>query len=500
MLKTNILILTFIIVSSVLGQQFQEYSVHQAHREEFGAKDKELSKFATDGSGIIPLQVNAQKELSKIVFGYLPDWEYNRGMHANQNYELLTHIATFDFPVSSSGSVGFPSSWPWTDVINAAHSAGTKVIMTAVNFDGDDIHSIITNETSKQRFFLETKDIIQTYQLDGVNVDFEELNSSDKTENINNFMAELTDYIHTELPGKEVSFAGPSVNWRNEWNLDGLVQSCDYVFIMGYVFWYSGSVTSGPNAPLTGFTHDITSVVTEDYGVPLSKYPEKLILGVPYYGHKWKTLTGNAYSAVDTLNGGFQGSTRYYNDVDNANIYGLLWDNVSQTAWYHWQDGEQWYQTWFDDIQSLERKYDLAIAKNLGGVGMWALGYDGTKNDLWDILDRFFVITSVSDENIIANEFVLKQNYPNPFNPSTTIRYSISNNVETSLATSPTEASVQLKVYDVLGREVATLVNKVQQAGNYEVKFDASRLSSGIYFYRIISGEFSDSKKMILIR
>jgi spore germination protein YaaH len=399
MLKNNIIIFTLIIVSSLFGQQIKEYSVHKAHLEEFGTVERRLSKFAIDGSGIIPLQVNEQKELSKIVFGYLPDWEYNRGMHANQNYDLLTHIATFDFPVSSSGAVGLPSSWPWTDVINAAHSAGTKVIMTAVNFDGDDITNIITNETSKQRFFSDTKNIIQTYQLDGVNVDFEALNHADKAENINNFMMELTAYIHTELPGKEVSFAGPAVNWSNRWNLDALVQSCDYVFIMGYSFWGKWSSTAGPNAPLTGFTHDITSVVTEDYGVPLSKYPEKLILGVPYYGYNWKTISGDAYSKVDTANGGPQGSTRYYNDVENAEIYGLLWDNVSQTSWYHWQEGIQWYQTWFDDVQSLERKYDLAIANNLGGVGMWALGYDGDKQDLWNLINYKFGSATLSIPN-----------------------------------------------------------------------------------------------------
>ena len=219
-------------LTSVFSQEFHEQSIHETHYREFKVSDNHLSKFDTDGSGIIPLQINQQKKLSKIVFGYMPDWEYKRGAHANQHYDLLTHIATFDFMVSSDGSVGFPSGWPWTDVINAAHTAGTKVIMTAVNFDDEDITNIINNETAKQKFFSDTKSIIQTYQLDGVNIDFESLRHEDKASNINNFMAELTAFIHTELPGKEVSFAGPAVNWGDRWDLDGLVQSCDYVFIM----------------------------------------------------------------------------------------------------------------------------------------------------------------------------------------------------------------------------------------------------------------------------
>ncbi len=93
-------------------------------------------------------------------------------------------------------------------------------------------------------------------------------------------------------------------------------------------------------------------------------------------------------------------------------------------------------------------------------------------------------------------EFSLHQNYPNPFNPVTTIEYSIPN-VETLNATSP---NVQLIVYDVLGRKVATLVNKKQSSGNYSVKFNANNLPSGIYFYRLHFDGFVATKKMILLK
>mgnify|MGYP000393898194 CR=1 FL=1 len=109
--------------------------------------------------------------------------------------------------------------------------------------------------------------------------------------------------------------------------------------------------------------------------------------------------------------------------------------------------------------------------------------------------DNFVV--STEDENIIAADFRLEQNYPNPFNPSTTINYSIPV-VETLHATSLQH--VLLVVYDILGREVATLVNKYQRSGNYEIRFDATNLSSGIYFYTLRTGNFSESKKMILLK
>jgi hypothetical protein len=105
--------------------------------------------------------------------------------------------------------------------------------------------------------------------------------------------------------------------------------------------------------------------------------------------------------------------------------------------------------------------------------------------------------------NGIPKSFELSQNYPNPFNPTTTIKYSIPAVIARSGATRQsheTYASVQIKVYDLLGREVATLVNQKQAPGNYSVKFDATKLSSGVYFYRLQAGDFVSIKKMILLR
>ena len=109
------------------------------------------------------------------------------------------------------------------------------------------------------------------------------------------------------------------------------------------------------------------------------------------------------------------------------------------------------------------------------------------------------LITDVDKaEDNIPTEFSLKQNYPNPFNPSTKIRYSIPN--ASSKSSMSDRTLVVLKVYDVLGNEVASLVNDEKSAGNYEVEFNASHLSSGIYFYRLDAGKFSSTKKIILLK
>lgn len=103
---------------------------------------------------------------------------------------------------------------------------------------------------------------------------------------------------------------------------------------------------------------------------------------------------------------------------------------------------------------------------------------------------KFFISSATAVNDAVQPEkFELSQNYPNPFNPSTVIKYSV-----------PASGKVTLKVYDVLGKEVASLVNDVKNAGSYEVNFDASKLSSGMYIYSINAGNYSASKKMMLIK
>ena len=105
--------------------------------------------------------------------------------------------------------------------------------------------------------------------------------------------------------------------------------------------------------------------------------------------------------------------------------------------------------------------------------------------------DEFGPITDVNDQTLqqAPTTYALDQNYPNPFNPSTKIRYQI-----------PVVARVTLKLYDILGREVRTLMSQTLQAGSYATTFDATGLASGIYFYRLQAGEFVDSKRLVLLK
>ena len=108
---------------------------------------------------------------------------------------------------------------------------------------------------------------------------------------------------------------------------------------------------------------------------------------------------------------------------------------------------------------------------------------------LAEIKGSTVLATAVKDEDLVPREIQLAQNYPNPFNPSTTLQYSITKS-----------SHVVLEVFNVLGQSVARLVDGQLNAGTYRVTFDASRLSSGVYLYRLKAGDFVQTKKMVLMK
>ena len=127
--------------------------------------------------------------------------------------------------------------------------------------------------------------------------------------------------------------------------------------------------------------------------------------------------------------------------------------------------------------------------------GAWTLSiHDGAGGDqgflkAWCVYLEYYTLVGGIQSVTIPNFYALQQNYPNPFNPATKITYAL-----------PKAGNVQLKVYDIIGREVATLVNEVKQPGIYTVDFNASNLASGIYFYKMQSGDFNAVKKMVLVK
>lgn len=165
-------------------------------------------------------------------------------------------------------------------------------------------------------------------------------------------------------------------------------------------------------------------------------------------------------------------------------------------------------QTWYPNVNLLEESFDphvgWPIQRKMGdyfdmvsdneGVHLaWAGTFNGEQDVYYA---RIFtdVINNIDENKNIPNEFVLHQNYPNPFNPSTTIKFTI------PLGVKRETSNVKLIVYDILGREIITLLNKPMQPGEYETEFDASDLPSGVYVYKLSTGNILETRKMLLLK
>ena len=183
----------------------------------------------------------------------------------------------------------------------------------------------------------------------------------------------------------------------------------------------------------------------------------------------------------------------------------------SQSDWrmaYSWRDDGNSYPPgrldFFicsDSVMNIEKTFFIQTeVMSPARLAEYGFNYDDSRiasDHLPKVTDVTFnsAVTHVQNNNVLQS-FKLYQNYPNPFNPTTTIKYAIpvvdANFASTTL--------VSLKLFDVLGRQVATLVNEVKPAGEYEVEFNASNLPSGIYFYKFQAGSFTSTKKMILLK
>jgi hypothetical protein len=183
------------------------------------------------------------------------------------------------------------------------------------------------------------------------------------------------------------------------------------------------------------------------------------------------TVSLNWKTATELNNSGFE----IERSVISNEVRNLNWEKIGFVSGHGTTSESNTYS--FSDENISIGKYSYRLKQ---------IDFDGT----------FSFSNTIEVDLSLPQNFSLEQNYPNPFNPSTTIKYTIPN-----VTLSGVEGSrVTLKIYDVLGNEVSTLVNEYQPAGNYQINFDAKNLSSGIYFYRLQAGSFSQSIKMILLK
>lgn len=195
-------------------------------------------------------------------------------------------------------------------------------------------------------------------------------------------------------------------------------------------------------------------------------------------------LSGNSSNVVLAAFSDIQGGKDSIACNDEDSVYWLDSNIAEDPLFMDAENGDFHLQV---ESPSIDRGTAIFIWKNDTLVDLSTYEYVGSFPDMGAF--EFGLFSVVDNSSLTPINFSLYQNYPNPFNPSTTISYSI-----------PNPGYITLKIYDVLGKEIQTLVTEFQQAGSYSLDFDASEFSSGIYFYQLEAGNLVVTKKMILIR
>lgn len=382
----QIITLLFFIVNPLL---FAQTSIHQQQLEYYnslGNADASYYESNTKPAKMGQTQ-RATCNLNKVVYGWHPYWVGNA--YQNYDWNLLSHMSFFDYEVdAATGNAISTHGWATSAAVDAALASGnTKVTLCVTLFSS---HSTFFGSSSAQQTLITNLiNLIQSRGAHGVNIDFEGLPVSQKT-NFSNFMVNLANQMHAAIPGSDVSTVLYAVDWNNVFDFATMSSAVDKFIVMGYDYYWTGSTTAGPNDPLyhysTTYNYNLSKSITYylNKGCPANK----LIMGLPYYGREWPTSSTTVPSGA-TANG----VARFYNDVkDDLNGYYSAAnhqqeiDSYSDVFVFNNGGTRQCFITLEDNFY---KRLDHINNTGIGGMGIWALGYDDGYSELWDGLNNY---------------------------------------------------------------------------------------------------------------
>lgn len=370
---------------------------------------------------LTPLTPLTETKSSREVFGFAPYWNINK--LSNVDFKILTTLAYFGVEVNEDGSLvkddpGYETfkSPKATSLFKKAHTAGTRVVLTLTQMRNGPILALMDSDEAQNRLIEESVSLVRQRGIDGINVDLEFAGDPGDSyrARFSRFVGNLTQRMHREVPGSHVTVSvyASAVKEPKIYDIASLGRVSDGIFMMAYDFAVAGSDNAIPTAPLNGhengtYWYDIATAVADFLRFMPS---EKLILGVPYYGYNYlvyepnvKAETRPSYSwrgtpasqTYSVVQDKFRSTPEGVGEVIRG------WDNNGKVGYiaYYVPDTDTWRMIFMEDTRSLSIKYDFAKEKSLGGVGIWALGNDEGKTELWALLKEKFGAKQVASNN-----------------------------------------------------------------------------------------------------
>ena len=352
--------------------------------------------------------------LRREVLGFLPYWKLDSTTRASLRLDLVSTIAYFSIGVQPNGylargpstarTVGWTgwTSPAMTELITAAHGRGVRVVptitMMAWNGNYTDMAALLNSSTYRSRLVGEIVTIVRDRRADGVNIDFEPVPSSLRSQ-FTTLVRQVKAALVNARVGSYVTvdtMAG-AATWSTGYDVRALsaAGAADALMVMAYDFHWSGSARAGGVAPAESDTIFAAGDALRDHlaDVPASK----LIWGIPYYGRAWNT-TSDALNATVRSPSESVAFSYYWTDEGAAaggkilaQRHGRRWDATGQVPWFAFRDSAgAWRQGYYDDPASLRVKYDAVNRHDLAGIGIWSLGMDTGVGDLWNVIEDKF--------------------------------------------------------------------------------------------------------------
>lgn len=382
-------LLILIFPLSLTGQEMDTVSIHQLEMEYYRNLGTKNTAFYDSLHHFQEVKGHGRTggKTVKRVFGYQPYWGGSN--YLNYQWDLLTDLCYFSYEVDPTS--GLPLTihdWQTSPSIDSAFANDVDVHLCVTLFSGHG--TFFTNPEAQQTLVDQIIFLLQEREANGVNMDVEALPSLYKEEFMD-FIILLSGQLNDSLPDAELSIAAPAVNWSNKFDVPLLNEYIDFFMVMAYDYFWGGSALAGPVSPLYPmveyytycFSRSISYYQSE--GVPT----EKLVMGVPYYAYQWKTEGQFAPSA--TIGQGT--ALTYRNVMDNiTGHYSKENKHLEPNSFgpYYSFETSGWYQCFMDDVYSMEKKFDIINRRDLGGIGIWALGYDNGYSDFWDLIETKF--------------------------------------------------------------------------------------------------------------
>ena len=362
----------------------------------------------------LPSLSSSKSTPKKMVLGFLPYWNLK---YANElNIKSLTHLAYFGIELDEFGEIQkFSQPGELEPGWNKLQSDSLELILRQVRlshkkpvlvikvFNKENIRSLLNNPTYRHQATTTITQLLKEKQITSVNIDFETSSISD-SQTKNNFTLFIKELKQQSTDPLEVSidvFAN-AAQQSFIWDLAALEPHTDYFIVMAYDFYRASSSQAGPVSPLRGkcpptdlletpeetcLEEDITSSISD-----ITKIipPHKVILGVPFYGYQWQTSSDN-FLANTYSKTGSTATYRYIQELfnsDDVSSFSASWSSLSQTPYLNFYEQGDLYQLHYDNPYSLSLKLDLVNQAGLGGIAIWALGYEVPYSDLWQTISQ----------------------------------------------------------------------------------------------------------------